>query len=174
MGADPGPWHTAGAVAGGRACGAVSGVRGHGGGGVFGFTEVAPAFDAPARGNIAVYRTTTSQWFIAHADGSQATTTFGWSALGDVPVPGDFDGDGIGDLAVYRKTTGEWFMRRSSDGQVVGVSFSAPALGDIAVPADYDGDGVTDLAVYRRTTGEWFFSESARGVSGRCSSARRL
>jgi len=116
--------------------------------------------------SIAVYRTTTGQWFIGQPDGTTRVVSWGCPPCGDVPVLRDYDGDGIDDIAVFRQSTGEWFILRSSDGGLIHVSWGAPS-GDVPVPRDYDGDGKADIAIYRTATSEWFILRSSDGATAR-------
>ena len=76
-------------------------------------------FDGDGRRDLAVYRTTTGQWFVLRSsDGIVAYAAFGAPAFDDIPVPRDYDADGRTDLAVYRRRTGEWFIARSTLGFV--------------------------------------------------------
>jgi hypothetical protein len=84
-------------------------------------------YDGDGRTDVAVYRGTTGEWFIAFATGS--SVHYAWGAPGlDVPVPADYDGDGRADAAVYRFTTGEWFIIQN--GRLRQVEWGAPFLGD--------------------------------------------
>jgi hypothetical protein len=134
------------------------------GGGAFVIEQTTPSFDDDGRADVAVFRTSSGEWFIRRSsDGSLVTTAWGAAPLGDVPVAADYDGDGRGDIAVYRGSTGEWFVRRSSTGVGLQLAWGAPALGDQPVPADYDGDGAADVGVYRQATGEWLIRRSSDG-----------
>ena len=108
--------------------------------GVFDIEQRPPSFDSDARTDLAVFRTTTGEWFIKHSsDGGVVAKEWGAAALGDVPVPADYDGDGRLDVAVYRTGTGQWFVFQSTDGTTVTVAFGIG--GDVPLAADYDGDG---------------------------------
>jgi predicted RNA-binding Zn-ribbon protein involved in translation (DUF1610 family) len=110
---------------------------------------------------IAVYRTTTGEWFIRRPDSTTRVVAWGCPACGDVPIPRDYEGDGLDDIAVFRQSTAEWFILRSSDGATTRAVWGCPACGDVLVPHDYDDDGKVDIAVYRTTTGEWFILRSS-------------
>jgi hypothetical protein len=108
-------------------------------------------YDGDGKTDIAVYRTTTSQWFVIRSTAGPLATYFG--APGDTPIPADYDGDGKADIAVYRPSSSAWYIQRSTNG-FAGTFFGT--TGDVPVPADYDGDGKADIAVYRPSTSEWF------------------
>ena len=55
--------------------------------------------------DLAVYRTTTGDWWINGVTHS----TYGLTT--DLPAPGDYDGNGSADIAVWRPSTGEWHVR---------------------------------------------------------------
>ena len=54
---------------------------------------------------LAVFRPSTSQWFVA---GQASGISFG--GAGDVPIAADFDGVGHDEIGVYRPSTGQWFV----------------------------------------------------------------
>ena len=92
--------------------------------GTFGGTKL---FDVPVPGDydgigvteMAVFRPSTSQWFVFNpvtGTGRQIAVPgatgggFGATNLFDVPVPGDYDGIGVTELAVFRPSTAQWFV----------------------------------------------------------------
>lgn len=86
-------------------------------------------FDGDQKGDIAVWRPTTGEWFFRRSSNG----TFGglpWGANGDRPVPGDYDGDGRTDFGVWRSTDGTHYIVRNSGG-FLGVVWGG--AGDIAV-----------------------------------------
>jgi aldose sugar dehydrogenase len=122
--------------------------------------EIPADFDGDGASDIAVYETSTGNWFFVHsALGFGQHLNFGGANF--LPVPGDFDGDGVTDTAVYDTTNGNWFIDQSTAGFRIHPSFGGP--GYIPVPGDYDGDGKTDVAVYEESTGHWFFVGSTLG-----------
>jgi hypothetical protein len=124
-------------------------------------------FDGDHFTDYAIYRPSTSQFFVAMSSGqtsgvnnalsANAVSTIPNVAFGQpfisVPVIADYDGDGKDDIAVYQTTTGHWFTW-TSKGQPAALRYGVPGL-DVPVPADYDGDGKADFALYRPSTTEW-------------------
>ena len=117
---------------------------------------VAADYDGDGKSDVAVYRSTTGQWFINQSKSGALSMSWGSPALLDLPVPGDYDGDNRNDVAVYRRTSGDWLIRLSTTGQQKQVRWGATGNDDAPVPGDYNGNGVTDIAVFRRSTGQWF------------------
>ena len=63
-------------------------------------------YDGVGRTEIAVYRPSTSQWFVLGPNGvGRQLARFGGPGM-DVPEPGDYDGLGRTEVAVYRPSTG--------------------------------------------------------------------
>ena len=76
---------------------------------------------------LAVYRPSTSQWFVA---GQASGISFG--GVGDVPIAGDFDGVGRDEIGVYQPSTGQWFVAGHA---TAFATFGGPA--DIPLEAPY-------------------------------------
>ncbi|HLM60342.1 MAG TPA: FG-GAP-like repeat-containing protein, partial [Pyrinomonadaceae bacterium] len=88
--------------------------------------------------------------------------TFQFGVATDKPLRGDFDGDRRADLAVYRPSNNTFYVKKSSNDEVIGVTFGNSTT-DKIVPGDYDGDGKTDIAVWRATNGVWYYIKSSNG-----------
>jgi hypothetical protein len=115
-------------------------------------------YDGGGQADLAVFRPSTDQWFIAEPSVGVA---YSFGGPGDIPLQGDFNGDGKNDVALYRPSTNQWFMILPNGS---GQAFTFGGPGDLAVPADFESDGQTDPAVYRPSTGQWFIAEPSGGV----------
>lgn len=90
-------------------------------------------YDGDGIADIAVRRPSNQTWFVQNSsdtnfnsprgDGIQRVR-FGLREE-DIPVPADYDGDGITDFAVRRPSNQMWFILRSSDGEIISVSFGS-------------------------------------------------
>lgn len=118
-------------------------------------------FDGDARSDVAVYRPSTSIWYIAQS--SAGVVGQFWGTNGDLIAPADYDGDGCTDVAIYRPSQGAWYILQSSTHTVYGALFGISE--DIPVPADYDGDGKADLAVFRPSNSVWYLLQSTAGFT---------
>jgi hypothetical protein len=118
-------------------------------------------FDGDARSDEAVFRPSTSIWYLAQS--SAGVTGQFWGTTGDLIVPADYDGDGCTDVAIYRPADGAWYILQSSTHSVYGALFGVN--GDVPVPADYDGDGKADIAVFRPSNGFWYLLQSTGGFT---------
>lgn len=61
---------------------------------------------------MAVYRPSTSTWYILRNPDFYSSHQFGLP--GDIPVPADYNGDGKADIAVFRPSEGMWYIANSS------------------------------------------------------------
>jgi hypothetical protein len=125
-----------------------------------------PDFDGDGRADVAVFRSTTGEWF---SKGMLASAAAGysvkqWGLAQDLPVPGDYNADRITDYAVYRPSTQTWYLNYSGIGESPGIGFGVS--GDIPAPGDYDGDGRWDIAVFRPSVGALFYRRSSDGSTG--------
>ena len=83
-------------------------------------------FDGNGVTDIAVFRPSTSQWFVTlrNAAGTMIgsrTFAYGLIDLLDIPVLGDFDGNGVTDVAVFRPATAQWLITLGDrSGNVIG------------------------------------------------------
>jgi MBG domain (YGX type)/Bacterial Ig-like domain (group 3) len=113
---------------------------------------IAADFDGDGKTDLAVYRPSTSQWFVEESSTNytgQLLATFG--GPNDIPVPANYNGTGKAIVAVYRPTTGQWFFA----GQSQPLTFTTFKTGDIPVPGNYDNTGKDEPAIYRPSTGQW-------------------
>lgn len=128
-------------------------------------------FDGDGKGELAIYRPSTGEWYVRQtSDGYYGALfrAYQWGLGGDVPVVGDFDGDRKTDVTVYRPSSGEWQIRYSSQNYVPGAGpwwFQWGLGADRPIVGDFDGDRRTDVTVYRPTTGEWFIRNSSQGYT---------
>ena len=131
--------------------------------GVTGDKPLRGDFDGDGRLDAAVFRPSTSTWYILRTSINQVTqTTFG--TAGDIPVPADYDGDGLTNIAVFRPSTGYWYTSTNPAINYGAILFGVN--GDLPVPADYDGDGKADVAIFRPSNGAWYEQRSTQGFAG--------
>jgi hypothetical protein len=103
--------------------------------------------------DIAVFRDSTSSWFI-YGIGS-----FLYGTNNDIPVPADYDGNGVIDIAVFRASNSTWYVRGIGE-------FVYGTVGDIPVVADYNGDRKADIAVFRPSNSTWYIRGLGESVYG--------
>lgn len=115
-------------------------------------------FDGDGFSDPAVFRPSTSNFFVLNS-GSNTVTTTTFGLNGDLPVEGDFDGDQRADIAIFRPSLGEWWINRSSTGQTIAFQFGQN--GDKPTAGDFDKDGKTDVAFWRPATGTYFVLRSS-------------
>src|SRR5262249_19137517 len=108
-------------------------------------------YDGVGHAELAVFRPSTRQWFIA----GQPAISFG--GPGDVPVPGDYDGIGRTQVAVYRPSTGDWFV----GGHATPVRFGGAHL--VPANAPYPSRALTGNRAILSTKGN--FAASAVALS---------
>src|SRR5262249_34806743 len=116
-------------------------------------------YDNVGHDEFAIFRPSTSQWFI---NGPNGLTTVRFGGPQDVPVPGVYDTPAAGrkfEVAVFRPSTGQYFIRGAGGNRTV--QFAAT---ETPAPGDYNGDGLTDPTVYRQTTLQWLTAGPADTV----------
>ncbi len=72
-------------------------------------------YNGDGRADVAVYRSSTSYWYID--DPAIDYYFFKWGLADDIPVPADYDGDTVMDISVFRPDGGIWFIRNSTTGR---------------------------------------------------------
>jgi len=72
-------------------------------------------FDGDGKGDIAVFRQATGEWFIRYSTLGYAVNQgdyyFQWGLPGDVPIAANFNADEKSEFAVYRPSEGKWYIR---------------------------------------------------------------
>lgn len=114
-------------------------------------------YDGDGKADVAVYRTTTSQWFINYSQPKAGTAPGVLNLQGlafgnvgtDIPVPADYDGDGKDDFALFRSTNANWLILGSSTPGKILVSGSANNVPLVAPlqPYRYKKAGLVTKAV---------------------------
>jgi uncharacterized delta-60 repeat protein len=111
-------------------------------------------FDGDGKADMAVFRPSTSIWYVLHSYNNIDFMSRQFGTAADKLVPADYDGDGRTEIAYFRD--GMWSISRTET-CVTSVQFGQ--AGDIPVPGDYDGDTKADQAVYRQ--GVWYILQSS-------------
>ena len=116
-------------------------------------------YDYDGKADLVVFRPALGFWFTLPST-STPSSTVGFGAQGDIPLPGDYDGDGKMDRALFRPSDGTTRVTQSSNSALI-VSASTALSTDVPEPGDYDGDGKADVAFYRPSTGVWTVQRSS-------------
>jgi hypothetical protein len=107
-------------------------------------------FDGDGKSDLAVFRPSTTEWFInKSSNGAMTGLSFGLST--DIPTVADFDGDDKADVAVWRTgAPGEaaFYILQSTTNTVRVEPFGQTGDSPVVVN-DWDGDGKADPAVFR-------------------------
>ena len=114
-------------------------------------------FNGDRRTDFAVFRPSTSSWYVQSLSPSSAILRFG--RPNDTIVPADFDGDRNSDFGFYRPDSGLWFIVDRLNRPIYYTRFGIAE--DIPVSADFDGDGKADVAVWRPSDGNWYIRRSS-------------
>ena len=125
-----------------------------------GAIPVAGDYDGDGKTDIALFRSSTGEWYIFKSSTRTAAPVVRWGGVGDVPVAGDYDRDGKTDIAVFRPSTGDWYILNSRTWTAAPV-VRWGGVGDVPVVGDYDSDGKSDIAVFRPGTGDWYILNSS-------------
>lgn len=114
-------------------------------------------FNGDRRTEPAIYRPSTTQWWVSSLSIGNPVVSFGHPT--DIVVSGDFDGDRLSDFSIFRPDTGVWAALDHNLRPIHFIQFGQ--AGDIPVAADYDGDAKTDIAVYRPSEGRFYIRRSS-------------
>jgi uncharacterized delta-60 repeat protein len=121
-------------------------------------------FDGDRKTDFAVYRPSSSFWFVLNSsNGSLFAQKYG--TAGDLLTPADYNHDMKTDLSVFRASQNYWVISTlTTPGTgATGINIFGQAA-DIRVPEDYDGDAQTDLAVFSPSSGDWKIRYSSRSL----------
>lgn len=111
-------------------------------------------FDGDGKGDLALYRPSTTTWHIAPRSGAPAYGVV-FPAGNVAGFPDDFDLDGRTDPVVFRANDGLWTIRRSTDGDLTG--FWGNNV-DRLLNGDFNGDGRADFALWRPSDDKWWIA----------------
>ena len=116
-------------------------------------------FDGDGKADLALFRPSTSTWFIKRS--SLGIQQFTLGAAGSLPAVGDFDGDGKLDVANYNPTTGNWQIAETTAGFKT-LTFNDPSVftpkaGDVPCRATITAAPArTSWPSTRPSTGQFF------------------
>ena len=110
---------------------------------------------------LAVFRPSTSQWFVA---GQGSGISFG--GVGDVPIAADFDGVGHDEIGVYRPSTGQWFVGGHASAFA---TFGGPVDIPLEAPYLYRVAGLSTAGIPAASLYAFDFGANAAALSVRSS-----
>ncbi|MET7951850.1 N-acetylmuramoyl-L-alanine amidase [Micromonospora sp. NPDC005324] len=113
--------------------------------------------------NVAVYRGSTSRFYIRTLDGSGQLPEVLFGQSGDLPAVGHYENSAYDNLAVYRPSDAAFYLRMAN-GTVNRIQFGA--TGDLPAPGHYENSAYDNLAVYRPSDAT-FYLRWANGTAGR-------
>jgi hypothetical protein len=117
-------------------------------------------FDGDSRSDVAIFRSSTNEWWTRDSTLGARAAVFGNST--DKLTPADFDGDGLTDIAIWREGLQSKFFIFESSTYVIRSETFGVTGDDPRLVADWDGDGIADPAVYRPgSQGTFFYLGSA-------------
>jgi hypothetical protein len=106
---------------------------------------------------LAVFRPSTSQWFVA---GQGSGISFG--GIGDIPVAADFDGIGRDEIGVYRPSTGQWFVGGHANAIA---TYGGPADIPLSAPYLYRVAGLSPAGIPATSLYAFNFSASTAALA---------
>jgi hypothetical protein len=137
-------------------------------------TPVPGDYDGDRKSDLALFKPSTKEWFIAPIKNSSSLGAaiefrLKYGIAGAVNVPADYDGDNKTDIAFFTPSNSRWYIRFSS-GRIPEFYSSLPLsqrgvinrtinyynfgeTNSIPVQGDYNGDGKAELATYKSSTG---------------------